>query len=194
MTHPPHDERTPRMSTYVFGYGSLVSPASAARSLGRELTIDGLPSALLTGHRRDWGIGVPVEFDDGFRTVATFLDVQPREGSAVRGALLRVTDDELRILAAREAQYDAVDVTASIETDAPLDLPVVAFSGRAEHRAAGDRVLPRRYLDLVTGAVADRGRAFADEFWATTADPADPIRDGSYRFQDGAQEAAARPT
>src|SRR5690606_4242253 len=106
VTHPPHDERTPRMSTYVFGYGSLVSPASAARSLGRELTIDGLPSALLTGHRRDWGIGVPVEFDDGFRTVATFLDVQPREGSAVRGALLRVTDDELRILAAREAQYD----------------------------------------------------------------------------------------
>ena len=176
---------------YVFGYGSLVSPASAARSLGREVAA--LPAARLGGHRRDWGIGVPVVFDDGTRATGAFLDVQPDPGSAVLGALLRVSAEELRILEAREAQYNAVDVTALVSTGASLDGPVLAFMGRAQHRATRNRTLPSRYLELVTAAVATRGEAFAAEFWATTA-PADlPQHEGAYRFASPAQERATRP-
>lgn len=176
---------------YVFGYGSLVSPASAARSLGRDVAA--LPAAHLRGHRRDWGIGVPLVFDDGTRATGAFLDVQPDPGSAVLGALLRVSPEELWILEAREAQYDAVAVTALISTAAELDGPVVAFMGRAEHRATPDLTLPSRYLELVTNAVATRGAAFAEEFWATTA-PADlPQHEGGYRFADPTQERATRP-
>ena len=174
--------------SYVFGYGSLVSPASAARSLGRE--VGELRAAHLRDYRRDWGIGVPVVFDDGTRATGAFLDVQADPGSVVLGALLRVSEDELRVLAAREAQYNTVDVTRAIAEE--VDGSVYAFVGRAEHRA-GDRMLPQRYIDLVAAAVSTRGEAYAAEFWATT-EPADlPRRDGTYRFADPDQERATRP-
>lgn len=176
---------------YVFGYGSLVSPASASRTLLRE--VDALPTARLAGHRRDWRIGAPIVFEDGTRATGGFLDVQPHPGSAVLGALLAVSPTQLRMLEGREAQYDTVEVTASISAEIDLAGPVFAFMGRAKHRANPDMVLPTHYLELVTDAVATRGEAFAEEFWATTAPAGLPTHDGSYRFADPKQERAARP-
>lgn len=178
---------------YVFGYGSLVSPISAGRTLGRY--VEELPAARLRGHRRDWGVGVPLAFDDGTRATGAFLDVQPDTGpgSVVLGTLLAVSPSELVMLEAREAQYDTVEVTAEIESESVLAGPVFAFMGRAEHRADPDLVLPSRYLELVTLAVATRGEAFAEEYWATTAPTDLPRHDGPYRFADPIQERAARP-
>ena len=186
---------------YVFGYGSLVSASSVSRSLQRTVTEADLPAARLNGYRRDFGIGVPVAFDDGLRCIARFLDVQPAGDGSVLGALVHVTDAEFAVLATREAQYDAVDVTELIDVVGPggaaiaIDGPVIAFSGRAEHRRAGaEDVLPQRYLDMVSEAVASRGAGFAAEFWQSTLAAELPRHSGSYRFADPAQEQATRPS
>jgi hypothetical protein len=136
---------------------------------------------------------VPVVFDDETRVVGAFLDVQPDSASTVVGALLEVSPTELRLLEAREAQYDTVEVTASITPETAISGPVFAFMGRAEHRARTDLVLPSRYLELVTRAVATRGEAFAGDFWETTAPTDLPMHAGTYRFADSVQERATRP-
>ena len=88
----------------VFGYGSLVEPSSAARTIGREVPSP-LP-ARLRGWRRRWTLA-----RDNLRTEKTFavdpggitppwvlgLNVEPGDGGeeAPNGALIEVTEAEL---------------------------------------------------------------------------------------------------
>lgn len=187
---------------HVFGYGSLVAPESVSRSLGRPVDAAELPIALLHQHRRDWEIKIPVVFDDETRCDALFLDVAPRPGSFVNGVLVPVTEREFAVLRTREAQYDAVDVTDLVEVvddaaAAPAPQRVIVFRGMAEHRrpsAAGvTAVVPERYRQMVDAAVATRGHAFVEQFAATTEAPSAPVKAGTYRFANAAQEAATRP-
>lgn len=152
--------------------------------------------ATLHGYQRDWGIAIPVVFDDGGVELAAFLDVQRVPGAQVNGVLIEVSDAELATVARREAQYDLTDVTEHIQTSAALNGRVFTARGRAEHRfeaKEGRIVLPTRYRSLVMEAVTARSEAFAEEFWSLTAPSPWAERDGSYRFQDPDQEAAARP-
>lgn len=188
---------------YLFGYGSLISAASVSKSLRRSVQPEELLACQLGGYRRDWEIAIPVIFDDEYEANALFLDVQPTADSFVNGVLLQVSADELAILAAREAQYDTIEVTANIRytenTGAvdPLASQVFTFCGKPQHRTgatAGECVLPARYHRLVTDAVASRGSEFEAEFWASTAPVTAPLREGGYRFSNPAQELATRPS
>ena len=49
----------PARGCFLFGYGSLVDPASLARTLGRgDWTIEDFPLARLKGYRRIWGVAM----------------------------------------------------------------------------------------------------------------------------------------
>ena len=113
----------------VFAYGSLVSAASAAETLGRdpaEEWPDGAAEpAELAGWRRRWS-----QARDNRRCEKTFardgdgwipdyvlgLNVErtgnPRD--VVNGLLITLTPDELDRLDVRELRYDRVDVSAEI--------------------------------------------------------------------------------
>lgn len=181
---------------YVFAYGSLLDPDSVARTVGRPVAPSDLVDAVLLDHQRDWEIRIPVrslvlkvELD------ALFLDLVPRAGAYVNGAILPATDDDIQRLAHREAQYELVDVSAQVI--APIPARVVTFRGRAEHRHSRDGIrcaVPERYREWVGRTVAARGPVFAERFAATTCPPAADAFPGEYTFADPAQAAATART
>lgn len=125
-------------TTWVFGYGSLVSPDSLSSTLQRDVTVGvDVVEADLFGWGRRWNYGVggvAVSWDvDGRRVergtiVALGLVASPDE--RVNGIIARVDPDELARLDRRERDYDRVDVSGSVTLRGPS-------SGSAHRDAAG---------------------------------------------------------
>ena len=120
--------------SWLFAYGSLL-PAGEARPCD------------LSGWQRSWGVAMDNTVDlPGYKHFVTpegerpalmvaFLSIARVAGATVNGVALRVTDDELPGLDARERNYTRVDVTEDI--DAGLDGQVWAYAG---HNAARERL------------------------------------------------------
>ncbi|MFP5488121.1 MAG: gamma-glutamylcyclotransferase family protein, partial [Acidimicrobiia bacterium] len=117
----------------MFGYGSLVSPASFGATLGRELHpgVDFF-EAEVDGFGRRWNYGVlHVEgtsvTEDGSTRVWTIvaLGVVPAAGERVNGVVAWVEPHELVALDHRERHYDRVDVTDVASVPADVTGPVV---------------------------------------------------------------------
>jgi cation transport regulator ChaC len=157
----------------VFGYGSLVSPASAAESLGRPVELAG--PARLQGWRRRWST-----FRDNLSAEKTFaapdgtlprfvlgLNIEADPGcEGANGALIEVTEAEAARLDFREMRYARVDVTEAVrplgsKPDlAPRFERVIAYVAKPAHHApeppAGAIVIAH-YVRTVEAAFADLG-------------------------------------
>jgi cation transport regulator ChaC len=183
-------------STWVFGYGSLVSPASTASTIGRPVEPDGVVVAELSGYGRRWNYGslhlrgrwehagATVE---GGVVVALGLVESPAE--SCNGVVIAVTDDELARLDHRERDYARTDVTASIVTvdRLPEGARVVTYvpsSGAVERyeqaRDSGRAAVRRSYWDLVHEAFGALGAGHFDQFCLTPR-PDVPIVDVEIR-------------
>ena len=106
----------------LFAYGSLVSPVSAERTLGRP--VEEVEAVRLRGWRRRWSLA-----RDNLRCEKTFarrdgstpayclgLNIEHgAEGLEPNGALYEVTAAELDRLSVREMRYGRVDVTDALE-------------------------------------------------------------------------------
>lgn len=178
---------------WVFGYGSLVSPASFGATLGRELRLGrDVLEAEVDGYGRRWNYGVmhtegtSVDDDGAIRTwTIVALGVVPAEGERVNGVVTWVDDAELARLDRRERHYDRVDVTSRVVVDGAserLASPVVTYVPRAEAqrhfelaREAGRAAIERRYWDLVDGAFAALGPDRHARYHATTPGPGVPV-------------------
>ena len=167
----------------LFAYGSLVSPASFAATLGRE------PAApvpvRLRGWRRRWSL-----LRDNLASEKTFAQADgelPRwvlglnlerdgsgdEASAPNGALVEVDDAELRRLDVRELRYDRVEVTAAVGCGAGFER-VFAYTARAEHFAPdppASAVAMAPYMRAVEAAFRALGESEWELFLATTGLP-----------------------
>lgn len=132
--------------TWVFGYGSLVSSASMARTIGRVVDPADVAVAQLDGYGRRWNYGAmqvranwthrATAVADGVM-VALGLEVSATE--CCNGVVVRVDADDLVGLDRRERNYDRTDVTDLIRIDDPV--PDVA-TGRA-HGARIVTYVPR---------------------------------------------------
>ena len=119
------------MKQYVFGYGSLMNPESARKTLKRR--VEARPATLL-GYMRK--CNAPV---NGY----LYMNLIPWVGGRVGGVLLLVSWRELAMLKVREVGYECVDVTRCIA--GPCVGATFAF-------IAPDRTLPKlkilkSYLD-----------------------------------------------
>jgi hypothetical protein len=175
------------MTLAVFGYGSLVSPRSAALSLGRPVS----PAALvrLRGWRRSWttfrdnnSFEKTFALHDG--TVPPFvvgLNIQRDPGcEGANGALIEISEAEAERLDLRELRYYREDVTEHIGPLEPAGPPppafdrVIAFTARPEHFApefpAGGIVVAR-YVQAVEAAFAELGDEQLALYRATTTPP-----------------------
>lgn len=177
---------------WVFGYGSLVSPASFGATVGRALRsgVDFL-EAELDGFGRRWNYGAlhtegtTVEPDGTVRTwTIVALGVVPSEGERVNGVIGRVEPPELAALDRRERHYDRVDVTDLVRVPTRVSGPIVTYVPRPEairragtDGAAGRAAIERRYWDLVDAAFAALGPDRREVYHATTPDPGLPIVD-----------------
>jgi hypothetical protein len=177
---------------WVFGYGSLVSPASLERTLGREVPTENgwwVP-AVLDGYGRRWNYGslttrAAWEFD-GRRVergivVALGLVDAPE---TCNGVIARVNRHDVALLDQRERDYDRVDVTDRIDAGFEVDGRVVTYVPRPgavlryeQYRDRGRAAVSLRYLRLVTSAFEALGPGQRQRFEETTPPPDVPIVD-----------------
>lgn len=172
----------------VFGYGSLVSRASIAETLGREAAPP-VP-AELRGWRRRWSLVRDNRTaEKGFEPLAgepfdhclglNVERLEPGEAAspgAPNGALIELTAAELDRLDLREMRYHRVDVTGAF-TDSGFDL-VVTYTARPEHYAPAPperAVVIAGYVDAVEAAFAELGPGELERFRATTGEPPAPV-------------------
>ena len=177
------------MSTWVFGYGSLVDRSSLGGTLGRDVVPGkGWHEATLRGWSRRWNYGVghvrgwwhDGEAEREVTIVALGLGV---DGGRANGVVVQVDDAELARLDHRERRYDRVDVSTQIDAPGTVDGPVMTYVPRPDaierYETARDRgaaAIEQRYWDLVEGAFATLGAAQVDEYRSTTPAPDVPVR------------------
>ena len=173
----------------VFGYGSLVSRASVAATLGRDAPRP--TPARLAGWRRRWSIyrdnarvekrfaaveGEPFEFCLGLN-----LERAPDAVDAEwpNGALIEVTAAELDRLDLRELRYDRTDVTgeagAAQEHDFDAVFAYVAKPGHYAPEPPPGSVVIAAYVRACREAFAELGDDAWAEFERTTGPVPAPV-------------------
>lgn len=182
-------------SIWVFGYGSLVSPTSLGGTLGRD-PIRGVDflAAECDGWERRWNYGMPVAEgalvgpDVDRIDVVVALGVTEVDGACMNGIVTLVHPDELIRLAARERNYDRVDVTDGVRLleDGPDVGRVVTYVPRQvaldiylDGRDRGRAGIERRYWNLVDGAFDALLPGQGDRYRATTPPPDVPVVDAN---------------
>jgi hypothetical protein len=164
----------------VFGYGSLVSPPSASRTIGRPVELAAL--ARLRGWSRNWTLGrKQVGSEKAFArpdgTQPAFclgLNVEPSsQPTDPNGALIELTEAELGRLDVREMRYLRVDVTEQVDAEHAFDV-VYVYTARPEHHhptAPDDAIIVATYPATVEAAFAKLGADQLELYRRTTAPP-----------------------
>jgi cation transport regulator ChaC len=161
-------------SGWLFAYGSLVHPASAAETLGARPGRRAV-AAELAG----WARGF-TQARDNRACEKTFaladgsvpdhvlaLNVHPEAGAAVSGVVLEVGEAELERLDGRELRYDRREVTADIRAAEPLAGPVHTYVAKPANLALeppAGAVIIRAYLEAVEAAFAALGAGELEGF------------------------------
>jgi gamma-glutamylcyclotransferase (GGCT)/AIG2-like uncharacterized protein YtfP len=190
----------PTQPTFLFAYGSLLAGSRsllAEHAAGPDGGHTGAPPrpCRLRNHRRVWNVAMDNRTtlagykyyrdpEDGRRpeVFVAFLNIVPRQGSAVNGVVLEVSEDDLAVLDERERNYSRRAVTAEI--DLSLDGPVWTYVGTGDARERyataarlGHAVVSRGYLDEVLEGFRTAGVEALAEFEATTDPPSCPVVD-----------------
>lgn len=152
----------------LFGYASLVDPASAALTLGRP--VRQVWPARLPGWCRRFSQARDnrrcektfARVDDGTvpeRILGLNIERCEDRGRAPNGVLIEVSAAELDRLDLRELRYDRVEVTDQVERapDAPRLDRVVAYTAKSAHLA----VEPPEGAVIIAGYAEAVERAFA---------------------------------
>lgn len=176
---------------WVFGYGSLASPVSLARTIGRTVDLATEVSvAHLAGFGRRWNYGsLHLRGDwvhDGVTVregLVVSLGLSPADDEVCNGVVVHVTDDELAALDWRERDYERTDVSDRIEADGAIAGPVVTYVPRSsaveryeQARDEGRAGIRRSYWELVDEAFAGLGDHHLAHY-RTTPPPDVPVVD-----------------
>jgi dephospho-CoA kinase len=176
---------------WIFGYGSLVSPASMATTIGRTVAVDGVMVAHLDGFGRRWNYGsLHLRGDwshDGVQVrqgLVVSLGLVASSAESCNGVIVRVTDDEIAQLDWRERDYERNDVTDLIRLEVAdavervsTYVPRPSAIERYEHaRDDGRAAIRQSYVELVAAAFRDLGGDHLDRY-RTTPPPDVPVVD-----------------
>ena len=178
--------------TWVFGYGSLVSPVSLASTIGRPIEPHDVAVTHLVGYGRRWNYGsMHLRGDwhhDGVTVrqgLVVSLGLVVAVGEECNGVAVRVSEDELAKLDWRERDYERTDVTDSIVADTtsfagdrvvtyvPRPSAIERYERARDERRAAIR---RSYWNLVSEAFAELGGDHPERYAATPA-PDVPVAD-----------------
>ena len=189
--------------TWIFGYGSLVSPASMATTIGRVVAERDVAIAHLDGYGRRWNYGsMHLRGDwhhDGVTVtqgLVVSLGLVAADSETCNGVIVRVSADELARLDWRERDYERTDVTDLVrrDDDGPIER-VMTYVPRAtaieRYEAARDRRragIRQSYWELVNTAFGDLGGDHLDRYGTTPA-PDVPVVDMALSMLDSKSPA-----
>jgi dephospho-CoA kinase len=177
--------------TWVFGYGSLVSPASMATTIGRTAASSDVMVAHLDGYGRRWNYGsMHLRGDwrhdgaDITQGLVVSLGLVVSDSETCNGVIVRVTADELARLDWRERDYERTDVSDLIRLDGgsvtdrvvtyvPRPSAIERYETARDERRAGIR---QSYWELVHAAFDELGGDHLARYAATPA-PDVPVVD-----------------
>jgi dephospho-CoA kinase len=162
--------------TWIFGYGSLVSPVSMAATIGRTPAPSDVAVAHLDGWGRRWNYGsMHLRGDwhhegvDIVQGLVVSLGLVAAADEGCNGVIVRVTDDEVAMLDWRERDYERTDVTdlvsiasepdverldGRVMTYVPRPSAIERYEAARDDGRAGIR---QSYWDLVRAAFGDLG-------------------------------------
>lgn len=168
---------------FLFGYGSLFDPQSAAKTAGRSYERSELWPAWLSGYARSWDVFDRVRFEgDDAATPAVFLNLRAEPAARCNGVLIPVEPGMWEAFDRRERSYRRVEVTDQITPCPPGR--VFTYVGVAPWTdPPGDAVVPARYEALVAEAVAAWGDRVSADYAETTEAQGWPTRSGAYTFE-----------
>lgn len=162
----------------VFCYGSLVSPASAAETLGR--TVEPIP-ARLRGWRRRWTLcrdNVASEktfalADGSVPPYVLGLNLERDPECSANGVLIELTEAEADRLDLREVRYDRVEVSSDVvlsggATDPGTVITYVAKRERYAPEAPHGAVIMASYVRAIERAFAALGEGELERFRGST--------------------------
>ena len=166
------------MSAAIFAYGSLVSAASAAETLGKRSVEP--RAAILRGWHRSFSLGRDnrrcektfARTDDGtIPELILALNLEPADPEAeVNGALIETGAADLDRLDRRELRYGRIEVTGSVSAPKPIER-VFTYVARAENHVPApppDAVILGAYERAVERAFAALGPDQLERYRATT--------------------------
>jgi hypothetical protein len=172
----------------LFAYGSLVSPESASRTLGRAVECSAV--VRLAGWRRRWST-----VRDNRACEKTFarrsdgallghvlgLNLEPADDDAAapNGVLIELSEAELERLDVREMRYDRFAVGEHVDRPAHLD-EVFAYRAKPPHfaqRPPADAVVISSYAAFVESAFAALGDGQRELYRETTGPPPVEVTD-----------------
>lgn len=173
---------------YVFGYGSLMDPRSASRTLP-GLALDRCVPARLADHARTFDVAFPNDASqpdkhylaaNGRRPhFVLFANLRHRPGAPpVNGVLIPIDGTGLEQLRRRERRYLAQPVSVEPYPGWDVAGPVRAFVGQPQFcrpQAVASGLVPADYWDSICRAAAiweQRCPGFAEDFAASTDAPA----------------------
>lgn len=177
----------------LFAYGSLVSPASLAATIGAPVPVGRGPlPAVLGDHAREWIVGSDREShpervlvaEDGsvFGGTLAVLGIRAAAGAVCTGAVYELDDAVVASLSLRERNYTLVEVSVQVD-GGRRPRPVVTFvprPGAVERlrraRLAGTAVVRAGYADLVADAFRQLGPGQAEAYLRTTVPHGLPVR------------------
>jgi len=176
--------------TWIFGYGSLVSPASMESTIGRHVDASDISVAHLDGYGRRWNYGsLHLRGDwkhDGLivtQGLVVSLGLVASDTETCNGVIVRVTDVELAQLDWRERDYERTDVTDLIRLDDAVTGQVMTYVPRPSAieryeraRDQGTAAIRQSYWNLVSTAFGSLGGDHHDR-WSTTPAPDVPVVD-----------------
>jgi hypothetical protein len=173
----------------VFGYGSLVSRASIAETLGHDAPPPRV--ARLAGWRRRWSLVrdnsraekgfAPIDSDPFDFCLGLNLERSPESAADAwpNGALIELTEAELDRLDLRELRYDRVEVTGDLRVAAARDFDAVfTYVAKAENYAPTPpprSVVLASYVRACEQAFAELGEDELVAFGLTTGPAPVPV-------------------
>jgi cation transport regulator ChaC len=170
---------------WIFGYGSIMLPSSAAQTLGRELKESDVLPAQLENFKRVWNLAAPVILQETppCEVSAVFLNIERCPASFCNGILLKVSEQELASFDLREKQYDRIEVTDSIVTS--VQGTIFAYIGKKEHTNPGkNSIVLGKYIEMIESALEYWGAEFKKQYNASTEKISFSIANTSYKFAD----------
>lgn len=173
------------MSTFIFGYGSLINIESLQKTINRKLQANEIFPVQLNGFTRIWNYKAKVFSTKLNKEIdAVYLNIAPFHDSFINGIVFEVNEEELELLKKRERYYSMVEVTPHIKFDQNAKIYTFICYDRL-HLAAFHTpcYVLQKYINIVEEGCTNISPNFKTVYDLTTQNIPFEVLEGDYQFR-----------